>query len=79
MNILYIVSRYIIRVSQCLFLLFSPSRDGGNFSESIYTNGQEYDNEDDPALLMVGGNRNDGSAVFGFDHVKEFCVRSVKY
>ena len=60
------------------FLLFSPSRDGGNFPESIYTNGQEYDNEDDPALLMVGGNRNDGSAVFGFDHVKEFCVRFVK-
>ena len=60
------------------FLLFSPSRDGGNFSESIYTNGQEYDNEDDPALLMVGGNRNDGSAIFGFDHVKEFCVRFVQ-
>ena len=60
------------------FLLLSPSRDGGNFSESIYTNGQEYDNEDDPALLMVGGNRNDGSAIFGFDHVKEFCVRFVK-
>ena len=60
------------------FLLFSPSRDGGNFPESIYTNGQEYDNDDDPALLMVGGNRNDGSAVFGFDHVKEFCVRFVK-
>ena len=60
------------------FRLFSPSRDCGNFSESIYTNGQEYDNEDDPALLMVGGNRNDGSAVFGFDHVKEFCVRFVK-
>ena len=60
------------------FLLFSPSRDGGNFAESIYTNGQEYDNEDDPALLMVGGNRNDGSAIFGFDHVKEFCVRFVQ-
>lgn len=60
------------------FLLFSPSRDGGNFSESICTNGQEYDNEDDPALLMVGGNRNDGSAIFGFDHVKEFCVRFVQ-
>ena len=60
------------------FRLFSPSRESGNFSESIYTNGQQYDNEDDPALLMVGGNRNDGSAVFGFDHVKEFCVRSVK-
>ena len=76
-EMLYIVSRY--RVSQCLFVLLSPSRDGGNFSESIYTNGQEYDNEDDPALLMVGGNRNDGSAVFGFDHVKEFCVRFVKW
>ena len=76
MNILYIASRY--RVSQMSFLLFSPSRDGGNFPESIYTNGQEYHNEDDPALLMVGGNRNDGSAVFGFDHVKEFCVRFVK-
>ena len=60
------------------FLLFSPSRESGNFSESIYTNGQQYDNEDDPALLMVGGNRNDGSAIFGFDHVKEFCVRFVQ-
>ena len=28
-------------------------------------------------MLMVGGNRNDGTAIFGFDHVKEFCVRYV--
>ena len=74
---LHFISIYIQGVTMS-FLLFSPSRDGGNFSESIYTNGQEYDNEDDPALLMVGGNRNDGSAIFGFDHVKEFCVRFVQ-
>ena len=62
-----------------LYSSFSPTRDGGNFQESICPNGDEHHNDDDPAMLMVGGNRNDGSAIFCFDHVKEFCVRYLNY
>lgn len=58
-----------------LYSFFSPSGDGGNFQENICINGDEHHNDDDPEMLMVGGNRNDGSAIFGFDHVEEFCVR----
>ena len=53
----------------------SPVREGGQLNDLNYTNGEENYNDDDPALLMVGGNRNDGSAIFSFDHVQEFNVR----
>ena len=54
---------------------FSPIREGGQFNDFNGTNDEESNYDDDPALLMVGGNRNDGSAIFTFDHVQEFNVR----
>ena len=58
-----------------MICISSPIREEGQFHDFNGTNEDEDYSDDDPALLMVGGNRNDGSAIFTFDHVQEFNVR----